>query len=237
MDENSETQADTEKPDKKLFPVPADGKLSVVIFAAVLLLITGITFLMWAIRIADSYAARFCLVLLVIASYTAVAVIAILLTGQKSVLRPTKNRLWLQILIGLGIAAVLCFFIGILPILCGVSLVGSHTDASAGYLLLTALQDIFFVGIGEEIVFRGYMQNQFEIWLKKCKWLAPFIAAVLFGLWHLINGNFVQMLFTTLIGCVFGYCKYFIKDCTLLSVIIAHGLYDFSLALLTCFLI
>lgn len=175
--------------------------------------------------------------MLLIVAYTAVAVIAMFLTGQAKTLLPTKNKLWLQILIGICIAAILCFFVGILPILCGTSLIGSHNDMSAGRIVLAAVQDILFVGVGEEIVFRGYIQNQFTVWLKKCKWLSPLIAAAIFGLWHLINGSLIQVLFTTAIGCVFGYAKYFIKDCSLLSVIIAHGFYDFSLVLLTCFMI
>ncbi len=222
---------------KPLLPIDASGKYSIIVFFVALILIVGLTFLSWAIKLVDTYAARLCLNLLIIVAYTAVAVVALFLTGQKKVLMPSKRKLWLQILIGIGIAAALCFIIGIIPILCGTSLVGSHSDASVGIILLAALQDILFVGVGEEIVFRGYIQNQFAIWLKKCKWLAPLIAAALFGLWHLINGSLIQALFTTVIGCVFGYAKYFIKDCSLLSVIIAHGLYDFSLVLLTCFML
>ncbi len=223
--------------DKKLLPIKADGKQSVILFIVALILIAGITFLSWAISLINIYAVRLCLILLLIVAYTAVAVAAIFLTGQKHILLPSKNRLWLQILIGIGIAAVLCFLIGVIPILCGTSLVGAHSDASVTLILVAAVQDILFVGVGEEIVFRGYIQNQFTFWLKKCKWLAPLIAAAIFGLWHIINGSLVQVLFTTVIGCVFGYVKYFIKDCSLLSVMIAHGLYDFSLVLLTCFML
>lgn len=222
---------------KTLFPVNPNGKYSVIIFISAVIGIVGITFLMWAIGLVNLYAVRLCFVLLLIVAYTAVAVAAMFLTGQQKKLLPSKNNLGLQILIGVGIAILLCFFIGILPILCGTSLIGSHSDMSVGDLLLAAMQDIFFVGVGEEIVFRGYVQNQFSIWLKKRKWLAPLIAAVFFGLWHIINGSLIQVLFTTVIGCVFGYAKYFIKDCSLLSVMVAHGLYDFSLVLLTCFML
>ncbi len=226
-----------EETKKPLFPVSADSKNSIIIFIIAIVLIIGLTFVMWAIMFANSYTARLCLTMLLIVAYTAVAIIAMFLTGQAKLLLPTKNKLWLQILIGIGIAAVLCFFVGIVPILCGTSLIGSHSDMSAGRIVLTAVQDILFVGVGEEIVFRGYIQNQFTVWLKKCKWLSPLISAAIFGLWHLINGSLIQVLFTTAIGCVFGYAKYFIKDCSLLSVIIAHGLYDFSLVLLTCFML
>lgn len=237
MDESIENVDGTEKQNKKLFPVSADGKYSVIVFFAALLLIVGLTCLIWVIALVESYAAWISLVLLVTAAYTAVAVIAMVLTGQAKKLLPTKKRLWLQILFGIGIAAVLCFIMGIVPILCGTSLIGSHADMSAGLIIINGVQDILFVGVGEEIVFRGYVQNQFEIWLKKRKWLAPLIASAIFGLWHIINGSLIQVLLTAIIGCVFGYTKYFIKDCSLLSEIIAHGLYDFSLVLLACFML
>lgn len=222
---------------KKSIPVKADGKYSIVIFFTAIPLIIGLTFLMWVVRLANSYTARLCLTMLIIVAYTTIAVVAVVLTGQQKALLPTKRRLWLQIITGLGIALTLCFFMGIVPILCGTSLIGSHSDMTATQITLTAIQDILFVGVGEEIVCRGYIQNQFTVWLKKYNWLSPLIAAVLFGLWHLINGGLIQVLFTVVIGCVFGYAKYFIKDCSLLSVIIAHGFYDFSLVLLTCFIL
>lgn len=222
---------------KPFFPVSAYKKASIIIFVISIALITGLTFMMWAINLVTVYALRVSLVLLLIVAYTTIAVVAMKLTGQVRLLLPTKRRLWLQILIGLGIAAALCLVIGIIPILCGISFVGSHTDMSATQLTIVAVEDLIFVGIGEEIVFRGYIQNQFGIWLKKCKWLSPLIAAVFFGLWHIINGSIIQVLFATAIGCVLGYSKYFMKDCSLLSVVVAHGFYDFSLTLLTCFML
>lgn len=235
MNNNSDNLA--ENPRGKFFPVSAEGKYSVAVFFCSILAIAALTFSMWAIRLISSYPARVCLTMLVIAAYTAIAVVAMFLTGQQKVLLPTKRRLPLQIFIGIAIAAALCFTVGIVPILYGTSLIGSHSDMNAAQIALSAVQDILFVGVGEEIVFRGYIQNQFTIWLKKCKPLAPLISAAIFGLWHLINGSFIQVLFTTVIGCVFGYAKFFIKDCSLLSVVTAHGLYDFSLVLLTCFML
>lgn len=231
MDDN------TKKTHNNKFSPVGTGKYSAVIFFAAISLIVGLTFSMHAIMLVNSYALRLFLTMLLIVGYTTVAVVALFLTGQEKILLPAKNRLWLQILTGIAIAAALCFVFGIIPILCGFSLIGSHRDMTAAQIILAAIQDILFVGVGEEIVFRGYIQNQFTIWLKKYNRLAPLISAVIFGLWHLINGSIIQVLFTTLIGCVFGYAKYFLKDCSLISVIIAHGLYDFSLVLLTCFML
>lgn len=225
-----------EMPNRKAFLVSPNSKYAIVIFISVILLIIGITFSMWGIRLINTYIVRLLSTMFVIVAYTTIAIVAMILTGQSKELLPNKEKLGLQILIGVGIAAVLCLVIGIIPILCGISFIGSHSDISIGRMMLIAIQDILFVGVGEEIVFRGYVQNQFTIWLKS-KWLAPLFAAVLFGFWHLINGSIIQVLFTTIIGCIFGYAKYSIKNCSLLSVIIAHGLYDFSLVLLTCFML
>ncbi|MCM1261031.1 MAG: CPBP family intramembrane metalloprotease [Prevotella sp.] len=233
MFENNDS---VEGSNKIVFPVSANSKYSIGIFMTTIVLIIGITFLMWAIRLVDTYIARLCLTMIVIVAYTMVAIVAMILTGQFNQLLPSKEKLGLQILIGVGIAAALCLVFGIIPILCGTSLIGSHSDIPMDRMVLIAIQDILFVGAGEEIVFRGYIQNQFTIWLKH-KWLAPLFAAILFGFWHLINGNIIQVLFATMIGCIFGYSKYCIKNCSLLSVIIAHGLYDFSLVLLTCFML
>ncbi len=159
MDELHKNTADK----KLLLPASADGKQSVIIFFVALILIVGLTFSLWAIKLVDIYAVRLCLNMLVIVAFTAVAVVAMFLTGQQKMLVPTKSKLWLQILLGIGIAAMLCFFVGILPILCGTSFVGSHSDMSVGQILLAAMQDILFVGVGEEVVFRGYVQNQFTV--------------------------------------------------------------------------
>ena len=222
---------------KRIFPqFDPSGLKSIIVFCAAILLIVGLTFTVKAVFLIEAAALRLALTSVIIVLYTAVAVFAMKLTGQAGKLVPSKNKLWLQLLYGAGIAAVLCFFIGVVPILCGTSLIGSHTEPSA-LIAWYAVEDIIFVGFGEELVFRGYIQNQFEIWLKKYKVFAPLIAALLFGLWHLVNGSLIQVLFTALIGCVFGYAKYFLKHCTLLSVSVAHGLYDFSLVLLCCFML
>lgn len=233
MNENNDR---VEMSNRKVFPVSPNSKYAIVIFISVIVLIIGITFSMWGIRLINTYIARLCLTMFVIVAYTTIAIVAMILTGQSKELLLNKEKLGSQILIGVGIAAVLCLVIGMIPILCGISFIGSHSDIPIDRMMIIAIQDILFVGVGEEIVFRGYIQNQFTIWLKS-KWLAPLFAAVLFGFWHLINGSIIQVLFTTIIGCIFGYAKYFIKNCSLLSVIIAHGLYDFSLVLLTCFML
>ena len=154
----------------------------------------------------------------------AVALVAIKLTGVEIGL---DFRNWKSYLIGLVMAIALSLFIAVIPALFGSSIVGSHLDPTPDILILNFVFFVFAVGPVEELVFRVYVQETFISFFKTHKWVAVIIAAFLFGLWHVINGSLLQVLFTFGIGLVFGFVKYFLKDCKFLGVATAHGLYDF----------
>ena len=134
---------------------------------------------------------------------------------------------WKSYLIGLAMAIALSLFIAVIPALFGSSIVGSHLDPTPDILILNFVFFVFAVGPVEELVFRVYVQEIFISFFKTHKWVAVIIAAFLFGLWHIINGSLLQVLFTFGIGMVFGFAKYFLKNCKFLGVATAHGLYDF----------
>ena len=129
--------------------------------------------------------------------------------------------------IGVTIALVLSAVIAIIPALCGFSLIGNHIDFSWFVLIHDLLFYLLIIGPVEEFVFRVYLQDTFVSFFEKHKRLGVVIASFLFGLWHIINGNAVQVLFTFGIGLVFGSAKYKIKGCGYAGVSFAHGLYDF----------
>ena len=58
------------------------------------------------------------------------------------------------------------------------------------------------------------------------------ISSVFFGVFHFFSGNLVQMVMTACIGAFFCFCRLKIKNCSTLSLIIGHGVYD---ALITVF--
>jgi len=162
------------------------------------------------------------------------AFIAIKLTNVKIGLE-LKN-FW-QYLIGLAIASTLSLFIAFIPAWCGYSLVGGHTNYNIGTLLYALFFYMLVIGPVEELIFRVYYQETFISLFKKHKWIGVIIAATLFGVWHLINGSIVQVLFTFGIGLVFGFAKYFIKRFQYLGVSFSHGLYDFLNVIVTMFVI
>ena len=86
---------------------------------------------------------------------------------------------------------------------------------------------MFVVAINEEFCYRVYIQGELKALLGKVAWLAPAITAVCYGYMHIVQGGVEQVKFTIMVGLVLGYARYFIKDCTFISVVIAHGIYDF----------
>lgn len=143
-----------------------------------------------------------------------------------------KQYLW-----AIVIFAALSLSVAVIPALFGVSFIGGHTEPPAVLVAYSALFYIGFVGTVEELIFRGYIQEIFVDILPKHKWFGAVIAAAIFGLWHWVNGSFVQVLFTFAIGAFIGLMKYFIKNCTLISAALGHGLYDFMNIIVRIFLI
>lgn len=86
---------------------------------------------------------------------------------------------------------------------------------------------VVIVAITEEYVFRIFFQGELSVLLGRLRMLAPLISAILFAVIHIPQGNddIVWMAFGC--GLVLGYAKQYIKQCTFVSLVVAHGLYDF----------
>jgi uncharacterized protein len=76
-------------------------------------------------------------------------------------------------------------------------------------------------GFGEEMLFRGFLQDVFKRWLDL--WAALALASVLFGLLHLITPTYAVM--ATLMGAYLGWL--YARSGNLLVAVITHTLYDF----------
>lgn len=137
------------------------------------------------------------------------------------------DRIGYQILTGVLIGTAMSLVLTLVPHLAGF---GAYVDSGKRYTYLWQfayefLYCIAAVGLAEELVFRGFIYNK----IKKISGndIAAVIgSSVLFGIFHLFGGNIVQMIMTAFIGAFFCLCKLKIKNCSLLSLIIAHGIYD-----------
>jgi len=209
-------------------------KKNILILCSSLAMICVVTFSAGFLKYIDIPAFRTAVQIVLILLDGFIAWIAMELTGMAVDLN-FKNRQ--QYFAGAAVALSLSAVIAIIPALCGFSLVGEHTDFSWFNVIYDFLFYLLIVGPVEEFVFRVYLQDTFVSFFEKHKWLGIVIAAFLFGVWHIINGSIIQVLFTFGIGLVFGFSKYKIKNCGYVGVAFGHGLYDFLNTLVRMFLV
>lgn len=139
-----------------------------------------------------------------------------------------KAKIGRQILCGMLVFAGLFVILILLPLFLGAD---PYRTLSAKYdsvneLVLYILFYFFFVAAGEEILFRGYFYTRI-LQLSDNPRLAIFLSSVFFGLVHLQSIFDLKHMFLTMIhGFVYSTLRYKCKNCSLLSLIIAHGLHD-----------
>jgi len=149
----------------------------------------------------------------------------------------SKDKILKQVLIGVVIGCVMSIFITLIPILI-FGKENTYSSYNFKYIWQYLYQFIYLlvgVALTEEFIFRGYLLKNIKDICKNS--IVPIIiTSFLFGLFHIFNGNIVQVVTTSFIGAIFVICREKIKDCSLLSLIIAHGLYDWLIVLFTAIL-
>lgn len=149
----------------------------------------------------------------------------------------SKDKILKQVLIGVVIGCIMSIFITLIPILI-FGKENTYSSYNFKYIWQYLYQFIYLlvgVALTEEFIFRGYLLKNIKDICKNS--IVPIIiTSFLFGLFHIFNGNIVQVVMTSFIGAIFVICREKIKDCSLLSLIIAHGLYDWLIVLFTAIL-
>lgn len=145
----------------------------------------------------------------------------------------SKNKIWMQIVVGILIGVVMSVVLTLIPHLIGF---GEFVDSGNRYKYLWQfayefLYCILAIGLVEEFVFRGFIFEKIKRIVGKDV-IAIIVSSVFFGVFHLFSGNLVQMLMTAFLGAFFCVCRLKIKNCSTLALIIGHGVYD---ALITVF--
>lgn len=138
-----------------------------------------------------------------------------------------KYKIQSQIIVGIFIGIAMSVVLTLIPHLFGF---GEFVDSGSRYKYLWQfiyefLYCIFAVGFVEEFVFRGFVYKKIKFISQK-DMIAIIGSSVFFGAFHLFSGNIIQMLMTTCIGVFFCFCRLKIKNCSTLSLIIGHGVYD-----------
>ena len=209
-------------------------KRKITIFSLSLVMICAVTFSVRFLKYIDITSCKIIAQIFLNLLNGLIALIAMKLTDMKIAIDLRNKR---QYLIGIAVALGLSVVIAVIPALCGFSLIGNHADFPWFVLIYYLLFYLLIIGPVEELVFRVYLQDTFVSFFEKNKWMGVVIASFLFGLWHIINGSIIQVLFTFFIGLVFGFAKYKIKDCGYIGVAFGHGLYDFLNILVRMFIV
>ncbi|HEY7153256.1 MAG TPA: CPBP family intramembrane glutamic endopeptidase [Gemmataceae bacterium] len=92
--------------------------------------------------------------------------------------------------------------------------------------LIDLLGISLLAGLGEEMLFRGVVQDAFSGWFNV--WIGVLVASVLFGLMHAIT--FTYALLAAITGAYLG-CVWLYADHNLLAVVVTHALYDYVVLL------
>ena len=146
----------------------------------------------------------------------------------------SKEKLGYQVLTGIAIALCMSFVFTVIPHLAGKSdwVNNQHQYIYLWQFIYDFVYYIIAVALVEEFVFRGFLYKKIEL-LFGSSLYAILGSSILFGLFHFLGGNIVQLIVTGILGLILCICKEKIKNCTLLSLVIAHGVYD---ALITVWL-
>ena len=163
--------------------------------------------------------------------YWAVAVIPIIIIRQDK-MRPAdlgfeKEGIIRQILIGIGLGLGTSLVLTGIPVLAGF---GEYVNSGKSYdelwkFVYEFAYCILSVGAAEELVFRGFIYSKLKSLFGK-EIYAAVGSSLLFGLFHVFRGNIAQIFVTAVIGFIFCTYRNKIKCCTLLSLMICHGVYD-----------
>jgi len=137
----------------------------------------------------------------------------------------TKEKLGLQILLGVLVAvATLVGFIILPELIFGFRMGYTHDITTFG-VVAGFIYQLLAIALVEEIIFRGHIfKKLFDI--KKNTWFAILISSALFGFFHILNFNPLQIIATATIGFAWCLFREKIKHCTLLSLIVAHALHN-----------
>lgn len=149
----------------------------------------------------------------------------------------TKNKLGMQILLGLAVGAAMSLVFTLIPHLLGF---GEYFSSGKRYQYLWQfVYELFYcvlaVGAVEEVVFRGFIYEKIKK-IGRNEMTAVIGSSVLFGLFHIFGGNILQVLMTAVLGAFWCVCRLKIKNCSILSLIVAHRFYDWLIVVWTAVL-
>ena len=133
-----------------------------------------------------------------------------------------------QILTGIALGVGTSLVLTLIPHLLGF---GEFVDNGVRhkYLWQFFFEFVYFivsVGAVEAFGFRGFIYERCMRLSGGRDSVAVAVSSVLFGLLHVFGGNPAQVILTACLGALYCFFRLRIRNCTTLSLIICHGVYD-----------
>ncbi|MCL2050634.1 MAG: CPBP family intramembrane metalloprotease [Lachnospiraceae bacterium] len=196
----------------------------IITFAFTLL---TLLFISWVNNIASNAQVALRLILPIVAWWPMLIPVIFFMRRDKETVKEIgflKDKILLQILMGVIVAVGSLVIFIVLPALFGINMsyVG-NLDIFA--ILYQFIYMMLAVALIEEIICRGYLFKKL-LAINGSKWFAILVSSALFGLLHIFNWSLFQIIVTAVIGLYWCICREKLKHCTLLSLIIAHALHN-----------
>lgn len=136
----------------------------------------------------------------------------------------STDHLARQAKIALVLFAITISFV-LVPVLLGVDAAG-EPETRTFQFVYQIVKAVIVVGLGEELIWRGYVLGQASIAFGSRR-TGIIVSSALFGLWHYPVGHDVlQVLGTAMLGLLYALARHRIKHCSTLATGTAHGLHD-----------
>jgi len=206
------------------------------VYIILLFIIKSLSFI---VKLGNTKTEKIILSILVYAAIGAIPVITMCIRKiPLSTLGFSNKNIAKQLMVAIVIFIITISFV-IIPLLFGVNKTEmlSFKSSSIGVLTFYIFYDLICIGFGEEIVFRGYFYSRIKS-ISSISWLPMLLSAILFGVIHFINtlslGNVIG---ATVLGLIYGFFRWKVKNCSLLSLGIAHGLHDACILIMSYYLL
>ncbi|MDR0468955.1 MAG: CPBP family intramembrane metalloprotease [Peptococcaceae bacterium] len=142
----------------------------------------------------------------------------------------TAKKLPVQILIGLvlGLATSFAYswIVTLLDLRQSFFGITEGKIPAMGSFVYNLFETVVLVALVEETIFRGYLYKKM-IDVKNSSLLAIVVTALLFGFMHIVNRTGVLGILSPMaFGFIYGFCRAYLKNCSLVSLVLAHGIHN-----------
>lgn len=146
----------------------------------------------------------------------------------------TKNKIIVQVGLGVvmgGVQAAL--IVGVTVLLGFQEQLGKAPCEEGWQYIIDFFYKVFGVALWEEVFYRGYIFKKLQD-IKESKWFAILISSLIFGMCHIIGyenplQGIPQVLIAMVVGIFYCLLREKIRNCSLVTLIFMHGVYDFCI--------